>query len=212
MSVLEISHIGLGSVIQIIDKDGHPHKKWNYEANEQGGIGLHFTYFNASSKTIKYITFVFVPYNRVGDVSGESATARFEGPIHPHSTEEIHTMPLWYNRSVLKVKVEKVTIQYMDGSEEALEGKDIGYMYADDSEYEKEERPKRKAREEREAKERVEREAREAKERAEKEAREAEFKKKQRKNTIVVAIIGGAILAYFFFTFWLPNLIGSFTG
>jgi len=97
-----------------------------------GGVTVFFDFKNLSNKTIKYITFSFIPYNAVGDAVSCSAryeserSVRFTGPLNPQETNKgTYFENAWYNNTIVKVVVSKVKIEYTDGSEETIEGSDI---------------------------------------------------------------------------------------
>ncbi len=96
-----------------------------YNINSSGGVDIFIDwgYFDYS-KDIKYISFTFVPYNNVGDIqtcsiSGKStATGRITGPI---SASDSFTYlnkweAFWYNNTIIRIKLTKVVVEYMDGS------------------------------------------------------------------------------------------------
>ena len=174
MGALEVSRISVGTREWNGHRESLIHKGWYEGANDEGGVGVALNFYNASGKTIKYIWFGFVPYNRVGDEEVCSKTgvigvrSKFTGPVNAQEEKEIRSGILWYNFSISSVKVEQIIIQYMDGTEETLEEKDIGYMYADNSAYH-----------EQKAEERAERERERAKEEAERKRRTAEYEKKK---------------------------------
>lgn len=165
MGALEVSRVSVGTREWNGRHESIIHKGWYEGANDEGGVGVALKIYNASGKTIKYIWFGFVPYNRVGDEEACSKTgvtgvkSKFTGPVNAQQEQEIQSGILWYNFSISNVKVEKIIIQYMDGTEETLEEKDIGYMYADNSAYNRD-KAKEKARKEAELKRReIEKEA-----------------------------------------------------
>ena len=109
---------------------------------EVGKIGVSITdpinsvkithqYFNAGEKEIKYLTFSYVPYNAVNDVVACTASnkslvsAKITGPIAPKSTSHVTWESLWFNPTVTSVAITQIHIQYMDNSEDVIEGKDI---------------------------------------------------------------------------------------
>ena len=92
--------------------------------NSASGVDFSIEWlYTASKKTIKYIYFTVVPYNRVGDIqtcniSGHSTfTGKITGPItsnSPHQTPYWSTA--WYNNTISCIKLTKVRVEYMDGS------------------------------------------------------------------------------------------------
>lgn len=148
------------------------------------GAGVENSYFNATDKEIKYLTFVYVPYNQVGDqvqctISKKiKASCKLTGPIKPYEQGYVTWDSLWYNPTVTRVELVQLHVEYMDGTEETIDGADVVNIYDKNSVYyEKIEKPKAAKRaedEKRRAIERAEREKKEAIERAEK-ARKAEL-------------------------------------
>lgn len=105
---------------------------WHYEPNHAGGVSVGWKFQNTGTKSIKYASFFFIPYNSVGDAVGCSITGKsedggkFTGPLEPNQiTDGIHLENLWYNNSIRSVKITKVYIQYMDGTEETVLGSQV---------------------------------------------------------------------------------------
>lgn len=129
---------------------------WVYnETNTANGIGCKHRFYNYSGKAIKYITFTYLPYNRVNDVvtcqiNGNSeASARLTGPIEPNEEYEAKWDVLWYNPTIKNVELKDVFVQYMDGTEETIPGNEVLSIYAPESEYQKQKALKTAAEEER---------------------------------------------------------------
>lgn len=105
---------------------------WSYGPNSAGGVGICMNFQNTGSKTIKYITFAFVPYNAVGDAVGCTIRNESEfrgkctGPIAPNSWKNgVLWENAWYNYSIKSAKITRAYVQYMDGSEETIQGSEI---------------------------------------------------------------------------------------
>lgn len=98
------------------------------------GAGVEHGYFNATDKEIKYLTFVYVPYNKVGDqvqctMSEKSeVSCELTGPIKPYCQSRVKWEALWYNPTVTKVELVRIYIKYMDGTEETIDGADVVNM------------------------------------------------------------------------------------
>lgn len=142
MSSLEIGKLELGTIKTRFLENGSPYEGWNYgKCNSAGGIGVKHKLYNASEKSMKYITFVYIPYNQVGDAvasttSGEiEASGKLTGPFNPNQVHEARWGILWYNPTIVRVELKAVFIQYMDGSEETITGKDIVRMDSKNSIY-----------------------------------------------------------------------------
>lgn len=99
--------------------------------NSAGGVSVYGQFVNNSPKTIKYITLRFIPYNQVGDAVGCSIKNCSEfglkctGPVAPNRSHNFIGENLWYNYSITSVKVSRVEIQYMDGTEETIQGSNL---------------------------------------------------------------------------------------
>ena len=142
MSTLEVGRLMPGTTELKFRDNGSSYEAWSVgHHNNVGGIGVKHEYYNASDKTMKYITFVYVPYNRVGDVVACSTTGTVEargkltGPIQPNTKSSIEWEVLWYNPTITKVVLKEVIIQYADDSEETLSGEDIKNIDSTDSVY-----------------------------------------------------------------------------
>lgn len=105
------------------------------------GVTIKQGYFNASEKSMKYVTFTYEPYNRVNDqvactLSGKvSSNCKLTGPIEPASESYVSWDNVWYNATISKVLLTEVHIEYMDGTEETIAGEDIVDMYDNGSVY-----------------------------------------------------------------------------
>ena len=112
---------------------GHDDIQYGFQdgPNSAGGVSVKGSFVNNSSKTIKYITLRFIPYNQVGDAVGCTIKSVSEyglqctGPYAPNSTNLFFGENMWYNNSISSVRVTKAEIQYMDGTEETISGSDI---------------------------------------------------------------------------------------
>ncbi|MGY8987362.1 MAG: hypothetical protein ACKVG7_02275 [Flavobacteriales bacterium] len=92
-----------------------------FSINSAGGVDLTLDWhYLDNNNDIKYIDVTFVPYNAVGDIvsgsyNGSREIIRQTGPI-----EAGHYTPtwsnVWYNYSICCIKVVKVSVTYMDGS------------------------------------------------------------------------------------------------
>ena len=109
--------------------------------NSAHGVKVSHEFYNSSEKEIKYITFSYVPYNSVNDpvtctASGKSeASGKLTGPISPKYKGYIKWENMWYNPTVTYAILTRVIVQYMDNSEEVIEGKDIVSMHDENGAY-----------------------------------------------------------------------------
>jgi len=99
---------------------------WYSGPNAAGGVDLQVDFKNSdSSRTIKYAVFTVTAYNAVGDEAPNEldglATKRlkFTGPLAPGANKTgTYWECSWYNHSIKTLKIDKVEIEYMDGSTE----------------------------------------------------------------------------------------------
>ena len=105
------------------------------------GVQVSHYYYNAGDKEINYLTFTYVPYNAVHDVVACTQSGRTEvkgeitGPIYPEKRSRVKWEEMWYNPTVSYVKLTHVHIQFMDGTTEEIDGKDIVRMESEESKY-----------------------------------------------------------------------------
>ena len=94
-------------------------------------IEIGHQFYNAGEKEIKYLTFSYLPYNSVNDivactVSGKTeVSGKFTGPLSPKHKFYVKWEHMWYNPTIVKVVLTRIHIQYMDDTEEMIEGKDV---------------------------------------------------------------------------------------
>ena len=145
MSTIEVGYLWVGhSEIKVLDS-GSTYESWSSGPSSVDGVGVKHNVYNASDKAIKYLTFTYEAYNRVGDVVGceingkSEAYCELTGPVKPQEEFEVKWDALWYNPTVSKVVLKKIVIQYMDNSEEIIEGDQILNMSDENSEYKKQE-------------------------------------------------------------------------
>ena len=116
-------------------------------------VGISHKYYYTGKKVIKYLTFSYLAYNAVDDVveclaSGVTeVSGKVTGPISPKLfnykksewyfdyDQEVEWKSLWINPTVSRVVVTKIHIQYMDNTEEVIDGKDIVSMDDKNSAY-----------------------------------------------------------------------------
>jgi len=90
--------------------------------NSAGGCGASIYFKNLSKKTIKYIFFSAYPINAVDDrvpceIRGyDFGRLKYTGPLNPGASDGGLWDDVWYNHSARKVIIEKIEIQFMDGS------------------------------------------------------------------------------------------------
>lgn len=92
------------------------------------GVSIVIDFQNNSSKTIKYLGVWFTAYNRVGDKIEEAKGTKLTGPIAPYQwmyDQVSHNH--FYNDMIASVKVSHAIVEYMDGTCEKFEPKDIEF-------------------------------------------------------------------------------------
>lgn len=115
------------------------------EINSAGGVDVRISWTNKSPKTIKYITFIVEPYNAVGDRvrctirDRDSARLYETGPIEQGGGSEWFAPAscwigstweaVWYNNTVVTLKLVGVEIEYMDGTKEEIEDEELNYVF-----------------------------------------------------------------------------------
>jgi hypothetical protein len=93
------------------------------EHNSVGGVGVDIDFKNISGKTIKYIYFEVLPYNRVGDLEfgrhsqyPTPTRLKLTGPIKNNKKDNYWNDVLWYSWDISKFEIVSVEIEYMDGT------------------------------------------------------------------------------------------------
>lgn len=97
--------------------------------NSAGGVDVKFGGINPSTgNTIKYLRIDISSFNSVGELepgtisNSSSATLRKVGPIYADGVEFWDTWRnVFYNSTIVCVKINHIEIEYMDGSEEVFE-------------------------------------------------------------------------------------------
>ena len=141
MSAIEVGFLLVGHRGIDTYSDGRPYERFMLGPNKFNGVGVSHKIYNASDKTIKYITFTYIPYNAVGDVikcqtSGKSeVSAKLTGPLQPNEEAIVEFDALWYNPTIKKAVIKEVVIQYMDNSKDVISGENLKSMVAIDSTY-----------------------------------------------------------------------------
>jgi hypothetical protein len=90
--------------------------------NSAGGVDLYINVVNLSSKSIKYLRYVVVPYNLVGDAQRgtirrkSSSSIRDTGPYLSMASIPSGWSNVWYNHTIRCMTITSVKIEYMDGT------------------------------------------------------------------------------------------------
>ena len=82
-------------------------------------------FYNAGEKEIKYITFSYLPYNPVNDIVADEAQGELTGPIRPKRAGRVEWKRMWSVPTITRAVLTRIHIQYMDDSEETIDGKDV---------------------------------------------------------------------------------------
>lgn len=98
--------------------------------NSAGGVDFTISFQNTSGKIIKYARFTVTAINAVGDPVGCSvrgpgaATANLTGPVMPMAIENAGSWwsCLWYNSTAAFARLDKVEVDFMDGTSQSVEG------------------------------------------------------------------------------------------
>lgn len=93
-----------------------------------GGIDIQVHFKNNTNKIIKYVKFTFIAFNAVGDsvscrVTNQSEkVGEFTGPLNPgaYSRSSLYYGKMFYDPSIVRVKVKKAVIEFMDGTTEEM--------------------------------------------------------------------------------------------
>lgn len=100
------------------------------------GCGVSFGYYNGSAKIIKYLVYNVTPYNRVGDKCGKTEDVKAIGPIKPKVGElHEHSRTLWKNNveEIKEVRLNSLTIIYMDGTKKVIRAPENNYKKVQDT-------------------------------------------------------------------------------
>ncbi len=106
--------------------------------NSAGGVDVFIGYKNMSDKIIKYAVFTITPYNSVGDKTycdiRREATVRLND-MGPYKKGEglagnynWYWENTWYNWEISKIELDKIEIEYMDGTRITLTDEDLKYV------------------------------------------------------------------------------------
>lgn len=99
------------------------------EPNSAGGVDLYVDWYCESDKEIKYIYFNVTPYNRVNDFQRceirdyGTQDCKLTGPFNNDSADYSYWECVWYNDDIDHPELNKITIEYMDGTKETYYNK-----------------------------------------------------------------------------------------
>lgn len=93
---------------------------------DDGWISVDLHFKNTSSKGIKYVTFRYYAINSVGDPIEGACAFKFTGPYNPGKTDSGRWRDVWPNYRFHHLKLDFAYIEYMDGTDEKIQGASVG--------------------------------------------------------------------------------------
>lgn len=89
------------------------------------GTGFRVSVHNSTKKAIKYVTFIVLGLNAVGDpvvdrLKGRNQTLRGIGPIEPDETSSYSKDYMWMTDIVESHKIQSIKVEYMDGTSKLI--------------------------------------------------------------------------------------------
>lgn len=110
-----------------------------------GGVHVYVNFVNTSYKTINYVTFYVTPYDNVGNVApstigrktttplkdtgpyriGEGNASQYWTIMGPMQQSDGYWKNVWYNHAIRCIKIDKVLIEYSDGTETEIHKGDV---------------------------------------------------------------------------------------
>ena len=110
-------------------------QNWGWHLNTAEGIEPHFSYFNTSEKTIKYVDFYFSVYNAVGDRCYLKYENSYVGSVRGVGPIETFDSGIWEwdkathytSADANEMKIVKLVITYMDGTTKTIPQSAIVY-------------------------------------------------------------------------------------
>lgn len=107
---------------------------WQYGPDQDGSIGVEFSFKNDSMRTIKAATFIFSAKTKDGQPAPCSRTgssefaARYTGPLLPGEiAPTMYVEHCWYNPAIVRAEVSRAELIYVGGKREILYGEQIRY-------------------------------------------------------------------------------------
>lgn len=99
------------------------------EVNSVGGVDPYFEVYNPTKDTIKYVAIRMTPFNAVGDPVASRigrqvvAGLRYTGQLAPGEIGRASFEPVWYNSTIRCVRVNSVSVEFMNGKRQEFSGK-----------------------------------------------------------------------------------------
>jgi hypothetical protein len=98
-------------------------------------VNVYITFENTSKKTIKYVDFEVIPYNRVDDITYSTIDhvskkiIQVVDYISPSTRYTAKWKAVWFNNSISYMKINSIKITYSDNSIEIIENNKIPDLY-----------------------------------------------------------------------------------
>jgi hypothetical protein len=129
---------------KLLSSTGKPKPNWFikefgvWTVNSAGGVEPYFIFNNPNEKSaIKYISVQISLFNSVGDMVGSQIGGdrtkgiRFTGPLtHEEGETRASWGPVWYNTTGSCIKIESMTITWMNGKNQTYAGKSLQAAFA----------------------------------------------------------------------------------
>lgn len=105
--------------------------------NRFGAMAASVAFHNTSAQSYKYVDFVVVAFNRVGDVltrDGDETPEiklRFTGPLRRGRTPRTMKWPaIWYRTPIACLRIRRIAISHLDGTSSDIEGEQLERVIA----------------------------------------------------------------------------------
>lgn len=114
---------------QIVESKWHDNEAFN------GYFGVKTYFYNASNKDIKYVTFTYVPYNKVNDAVTDEfgiseVSKKVTGPIAADSLNGVIFDGLWKDSTVYSIKITKISVIFIDETTETIDFENITSVFS----------------------------------------------------------------------------------
>ena len=114
---------------QIVESKWHDNEAFN------SYFGVKTYFYNASNKDIKYVTFTYVPYNKVNDAVTDEfgiseVSKKVTGPIAADSLNGVIFDGLWKDSTVYSIKITKISVIFIDETTETIDFENITSVFS----------------------------------------------------------------------------------
>ena len=98
-------------------------------------VNAYITFENTSNKTIKYVDFEVIPYNRVDDITystidqSSQKIIQVVDYISPNARYKAKWKAVWFNSSISYMKINSIKITYSDNATEIIKNSQISGLY-----------------------------------------------------------------------------------